>query len=261
MTQALFDEFEAYSENRMVPDQQQAFEERLRQDSVLRSALTDYQQLRHSIEAVKLNRQLDDIHDRLDERGALQHESPVRTVGSPRRLWTRLAIAAVVLLVLGYGIRWSLRPTQAEQTFLAYYQPEPTARGGGSCGPALTTGLNAYRSGNYDQALAALEKLPADEPCVHYYRGLTQLALANAPAAITNLETVFKQTGLPAKTDSLASAAPDLMIRKAEWYLALAYLKADRTADAQQQLRAITRQNEHPFQRVAQKALVDLQHE
>ncbi|GAB4025603.1 hypothetical protein [Spirosoma koreense] len=250
MTESLFDEFEAYTENRMVPPQLDAFEARLEQDSAMRLALADYQRFRHSIEAIKLKQQLVSIHDRLDQRGELAASPPATRFSVSWGGWTRLAIAAVVILVAGYGLLRVLRPTPAEQTFLTYYQPEPVPRGMTACGPQLTPGISAYRSGNYERALVGFRQLPASEPCVAYYIGLAQLALGNAPAAITSLNRALDATN-----------APDLISRKAEWYLALAYLKADRATDTRKLLIRISDQPEHPFQQIAKKALADLEHE
>jgi len=257
MNEYLFDEFEAYTENRMPPIQLKAFDERLQQDSTFRLALADYQQFRHSIEAVKLKQQLETIHNRLDRQGDLQD----RRLATPfvRPLWEKLAIAAIVLLVVAYGLFLALRPSLSERIFMAYYQAEPVSRGANLCGPELGAGLQAYRSGRFSQALTVFSQLPANLPCVRYYRGLSQLALGHTTLAIDELQQTIKQVKKPSTTD--ISSPMYLTGQKAEWFLALAYLKANRTDDARKLLDTLASQDEHPFHAVALKVLADLQHD
>lgn len=257
MTESLFDEFEAYTENRMSPLQQQAFDERLQQDSNLRLALDEYQQFRHSIEAIKLKQQLETIYTRLDKQGQLQDRPPAR----PQRVWVRLAMVTSVLLLVGYGTFLYLRPTLSERVFLMYYQAEPVSRGASLCGPEVAPGLQAYRAGRFSQALKVFSQLSVNQPCVLYYRGLTQLALANRVTAITDLQQALTQNRKQAAMNTTEHTLPDLIGQKVEWYLALAYLKANRTTDARKLLTDIASQQEHTFHYVAVKALADLEHD
>lgn len=251
MTYDRFTELEAYINHALPNDQRQALERQLTTDDGLRAELDDYQQFRFSIEAVALNQKLEQIHARLDRQGLLAEANPA----SVRRRW-RLrpswAMAmGVFLLVAGIGLYWATRPSLAEQTFVTYYKPEPVSRGESVCGPELAPGVQAYRTRHYAQAASSFATLPVNQPCVRYYRGLTQLALGHTDVAIAELEQATQQRP---DSDKLAT-------QKAQWYLALAYLKANRTANAQKQLADIEHETGHPFGNVARKALADLGHE
>ncbi|WP_020607208.1 tetratricopeptide repeat protein [Spirosoma spitsbergense] len=247
-----FDLFEAYIDNALPTDQRMMLEQQLATDTSLRAELDDYRQFRFGIESVTLKQQLEQVHTRLDRQGLLTHRPPiVPPIRRVRSLW--VATALTVLLLAGIGLYWVSLPkpsTPAEQTFISLYQPEPTARDATSCGPELTTGIRAYRAGNYAQAATAFDKFSAESPCTYYYRGLTQLALGNAPLAIGMLERAVAQK----------PAIPDLTFQKSEWYLALAYLKANRPDEARPHLQSIARQSDNPFQQEAKRGLAELDH-
>lgn len=248
MTYERFDEFEAYIDNTLPLEQRGILEQQLADDATLRADLDEYSRFRFSLESIALNQQLTQIHSQLNREGALDNRHQL--VRSKRRLRLAPLLAAVVLLfVLGLGVYWAMRPTPAEKTFLAYYEPEPRERGV-ACDPELKAGLEQYRVGNYDTALIAFQKLSDRQTCVHYYRGLTQLALSNAPAAVTELEQALARQ----------TVSKDYLTQKNEWYLALAYLKANRADDAHRQLQAIVRQSNHPFRQDAQRALATYDH-
>lgn len=239
----LFYELEAYTERRMPLSERAAFDQRLRSDADLQTALREYQLFRHSLDAIALKQQLNNLHDRLDQQGKL---GPSPLVFTPGR-WsypTWMMAAASVVLVLIASVLYVMyqQPTLSEQTFMAFYHPEPTARGSDDCGPALTPGLQAYRATDYTGALRTFTRLPADQPCVHYYRGITQLAMGESDEAILNLKTA-RQT------------ATGLIRQKADWYLALAYLRANQPDAARPLLDTLANAPGHPFSMVAQQAM------
>ncbi len=256
MTYDQFDLFDQYT-NKTLPDaERQALEDQLRDDPALRDSLRDYQQFRHSLDAVPLNRQLNRIHDRLAAQGFFDTNTsdrpPVPLSSSFRRRRLVLVSSVVVLagILIGAGY-WLTRPTLAEQTFLTFYRPEPVARGGADCGTALLPGIQLYRTQQYEPALQQFTALSASQPCVSYYVGLTQLATDQPEQAVYSLESALK----PAIT------SPPLIRQKAEWYLAMAYLKANQPAEAKSQLIRIAQQPDQPFRNVAQQALADLSHD
>jgi hypothetical protein len=207
-----------------------------------------------SLNAVALNRQLAQIHTRLERQGVLADVRPA-PMSMPTRLRSRSRSAWVVagvvgLLVLGLGLYRASQPTRAEALFVACYQPEPVSRGKTGCDPGLAPGIRAYRAGAFGAALADFDKLPTDQPCVRYYRGIAQLALDGGPSAVAELE----------QATSPQPAQDKLTTQKADWYLALAYLKTNQPDKARQRLAAIVRQPGHPFATVARRALTDLDH-
>ena len=258
MTYNNFAEFDAYTNKSLTNAQREEFEQEIANNADVSAELADYQQFRHSIESIKLKQTLEAIHTRLDRQGALTEAPPLPVVVRSRQRFRPVwAIAGLLLLLAGIGLyRWMGQeaiepPTLAGQTFQEYYNPETQARTNTTCARDLAPGLLAYRAKNYRAALDAFEKLPADLACMPYYRGITQLALNHPKEATTELERAL--TEYPDETD--------LTHQKAGWYLALAYLKANRIDDARTRLNAITQQQGHPYATVSRQVLADLGHE
>lgn len=253
MTYDRFDLFEAYTNQTLPDSERQALENQLRTDASLRAELRDYQQFKHSLDAVKLKEQLERIHNRLDRQGVLDRTDrppqPLKSASALRR--QRLVWPIIAALLLVGGVYWLTRPSHTEQIYVTYYQPEPVARGETICAPDLMPGLQTYRAGQYEKALNQFMDLPASQPCVSYYVGLAQLALNQPTLAIRAFESTLKPGITP----------PPLIRQKAEWYLALAYLKADQPNEAQQQLSLVAQQPDQPFRTVARKVLADLKND
>ncbi len=253
MTFAYFDQFEAYTENTLPEADRQALERQLAIDAALRAELNEYQQFRYSIESVALRQQLERIHTQLDWQGELDNRPPIPR--QPRLSRLRLVWAGVMLAVLlaGFSLYWATLPpalTPAEKVYSSVYRPEPSIRGANGCGPELASGIRFYRMGNYSQAVNQFDQLPANNPCVLYYRGIANLALDNTKMAIAQLEEAIAQP----------PSVIDLTFQKSQWYLALAYLKANRPDDAQTHLLIITQQLDNPFRSEARRALTELDH-
>lgn len=249
MTYDNFDLFEAYTNQTLSDQERQELENRLHTDVRLQADFREYQQFRHSIEAVKLKEQLERIHQRLEKTGEIDtaNRPPQPRKSAFGRKQTIVLAVTVVLLLIG-GLYWFSRPSLAEKTFMAYYQPEPVSRGAATCSSSLMPGIQAYRSSQYEQALQEFRQLPAQQPCVSYYVGLTLLALDQEKEAIPSLKA--------ASADILNE--PALVRQKAEWYLALAYLKAGQITEAKEQLTIVIRQPDQPFRQVATNALATL---
>lgn len=253
MTFAHFDQFEAYTDNSLPEVDRQALERQLAVDASLRAELDEYQQFRHRIESVSVRQQLERIHNQLDWQGELDNRPPIPRPPRYNRLRLAWAGVAVMILMLGFGLYRATLPaslTPAERTYGSVYRPEPSIRGTNDCGPELAPGIRAYRTGNYSLAVNQFNQVPASNPCVLYYRGITNLAIGNTTTAISQLEQVTTHPPL----------VPDLTFQKSQWYVALAYLKANRPDEAQSYLQLIAKQPDNPFQTEAQRALTELNH-
>lgn len=248
MTFDRFDRFEAYTNHTLPDKEREQMEQELALDSALRDELADYQRFRYDLESIALKEQLVLIHDQLEQQGELEPVVTPIPTGRVRRLWPAWVAAAMVVLIAGFALYGYLYLSLSKTLFTTYYIPEPVSRGETDCGPELTPSIQAYRQANYQAALAEVEKLSASQPCVRYYRGLIQLALGNASDAIMELEQVV----------SKPPTEPEITFQKAEWYLAMAYLSADKPEKAHQQLEKIASQINQPFQHKAQEVLRDL---
>lgn len=169
------------------------------------------------------------------------------------------AMAAAVLLLTVVGLWWTNQPTafDAETIYAKTFTPYANDLSGRTMGgdetdttvnEALQRALLAYDRRDYAAAAAAFrayraaapdETAPATAPnadAISLYQGISLLGANEAGAAATTLEPLTENAtyGLPAK-----------------WYLALAYLRAERTEDSRKILEPLARRNDTPF---AQKA-------
>ncbi|MEZ0540931.1 hypothetical protein [Fibrella arboris] len=249
-----FDTIEAYEENRLTRAQRHQFEQQLRSDPALNNALLDYRLFRHSLEAVKLKQQLNDLHHRLEDSGTLM-QAPANPFAAPQSrpgLW-RWVAAASVLLLLCFWAGWGVytkksADARSQAVFAAFYRPEPAIRGQTDCLADFTPVIGAYRAEEYGRALTLSQTRPANDPCTLYYQGLCLLALHRPARAVEALETARQMSRGPLQ-------------QRADWYLALAYLHNGAQEAGRRQLRLISQQSAtHPFGNVARKALDQLDH-
>ena len=110
------------------------------------------------------------------------------------------------------------------------------------CPATLDAITQLYYRKQYRETLLTLQKTDSSAACVQYYQGITYLALDESGTAILLLQKATR-------------SADDLLRTHAEWYLALAYLRADRRSDAQVLLTTIAGKPEHPFQDQSRQVL------
>ncbi|MBO0949633.1 tetratricopeptide repeat protein [Fibrella forsythiae] len=232
----LFNEIDAYLNKRMSPTERQVFMERMNQDAELRQEVDIQQQIQDGLDAVVMQRQL----------------AAMRTgIGRQQRLRRTVRYAsAFVLLCLAFtgGFFWyqSTQTLTPEQAFMAYYEPEPNAREDAVQPAGLAAARAEYYAEHYPEALRLLTSIPPDSlGLVSYYRGITLLAMSRPNDAIPALSSV--------------SQSPDLSLRqRADWYIALAYLKTGDTTKARQTLQVISDNNTHPYREWATDVLEKL---
>lgn len=224
LTPEAYEEIEAYLKNRLPPPERDAFERRLADNEALRREVALQRRLDDGLDAALLRRRF-----AVARREQLQYRR--------RRQRTTYALAAaisVVLLTTVGVLVQSLRPSPAQRAFREFYEPELPFRQD-VASAALTDALTEYYAGRYDEALRRLSALPDDlSGQVPYYRGLSLLAL-NRPA---EAESHLRQA---------RQGSDPVIRRRADWYLALTYLRADDTTRAAPQFRRIAADTLHPF--------------
>jgi tetratricopeptide (TPR) repeat protein len=167
----------------------------------------------------------------------------------------KITMAALVLVLTGIGSFYFLalnQPSPAE-LYHSYYETPPNTlaldmRGNGkSQNESLKKIFDPYETGNYSQALNAANGFLAKNPDrqeVRFYRGIIHLELEQHRKALSDLSAA---TSLKGKTG-----------RKAQWYLALAYLAQMQPEKAETVLKKLANQPPAEYQRKAKKLLSQL---
>ncbi|MBD2699301.1 hypothetical protein IC229_01545 [Spirosoma sp. BT702] len=180
----------------------------------------------------------------------------VETIVRPLTTWRYWAVAASVLLLLGFGY-YTYQQTSARQAELAYtetFAPDsgdqlmkdfPSGSVSADTRSRFLDALNSYKAGKYDDVIAQLATLPADKQTTYYknyFLGLSYLANNQPSGAIPLLIS--------------AQATPSVKLQqKAEWFLALAYVKNKQKEKALPTLQRVSSDKENPFHELALRVL------
>lgn len=256
-SQAQFELIEAYLNQELSPADRQSFEQEMASDDALQADVRLHRSLRMGLHGLAVEQRVRQAHERYkarpDDEAAPSATEPT-PLPAPRRGagWGRWAAAASVVLGLGIGYYFLQQP--AEPASLAYAEQSlrqnddqltkslpahlaPTER------RQLLTAIEAYKTGRYDAVIDQLT-IPAQdrqtEPYRHYFLGLTYLAKQQPAAAIAPLqEAVGTATGA--------------LRQKADWFLALAYLKNEQPELASPILNRIRLDTTHPYHTLAEQ--------
>ncbi|CCH02186.1 hypothetical protein FAES_4186 [Fibrella aestuarina BUZ 2] len=256
-SQAQFELIEAYLNQELSPADRQSFEQAMASDDALQADVRLHRSLRMGLHGLAVEQRVKQAHERYKARPDDEATSPTAEptpLLAPRQSagWGRWAAAASVVLGLGVGYYFLQQP--AEPTSLAYAEQSlrqnddqltkslpahlaPTER------RQLLTAIEAYKTGRYDAVIDQLA-IPAQdrqtEPYRHYFLGLTYLAKQQPTAAIAPLqEAVSQSTGA--------------LRQKADWFLALAYLKSEQSDLARPILNRISLDSTHPYHSLAEQ--------
>jgi tetratricopeptide (TPR) repeat protein len=193
-------------------------------------------------------RSTDDLRARVRARAAPAATAAAATRRrAPRFRHAPQLLALAATLVVGVGTAIVLtRPRPGEALFRQNFEPYPSTRPvvRGDRAAASPGALALYEAGDYPGALAAFEEtLRRDphDPGARFYAGICRLALGRSQEATADLEQV------------LTVGHEDLRA-PAEWYLALARLRANDPAGARAHLERIAASE--GFYRVKARALL-----
>jgi hypothetical protein len=255
LSQDHFELIEAYLNQQLSPTDRQSFEQELTADESLRRHVATYRTLRKGLNGLAIEERVQQANQRYKARPDIVPvlpETQVRPLMPTRTqpVWVRWAAAASVLLTLSIAIYWYQRTQQP--TFLSLadsslYQPNDqlTKSLPASLTPhdrqQLLTAIQHYNAGKYDAVIDQL-RIPAkgrtSEPYRRYFLGLSYLANKQPAEAIRPLQ------------EAVGTATGTLQ-QKADWFLALAYLKTEQPTLAQPILDRVRTDASHPYQGIA----------
>lgn len=255
----LLEQIGAYLSGQLPAEEKDQFEARLQQDPELRQEVALQRELKQGLSFLSQKDRFRQLHADLDKRGLLtetdqQASQPERTqqpVGAPasiplpnqpsrnlfrygRASWV---MAASLALVLGVGwvlyTNWTEKRQELarnEAAFNRFFSPDLKPI------PLLLP--------DPDRVAAPMDNSQSTQDSVRLQTAINEFKNSNSPNSTKEL------TALSAKKGHWAASA--------QWYLALAYLKANQRTQAQPLLQKMAQLNGHPYQQEARQLLTQL---
>ncbi|GAB3704118.1 hypothetical protein GCM10027592_35100 [Spirosoma flavus] len=257
LSEEQYEIIEAYLTDELSATDRASFEDDMQDNTELREEVDRQRSIRLGFRALGIERALEQAKAHYDATSSAPETSQsVEPVVRPLTTWRYWAVAASVLLLLGFGY-YAFQQTSARQAELAYAETFAPDSGdqlmkdfpSGSISAATRSGfldaLSSYKAGKYDDVISKLATLPADKQTTYYknyFLGLSYLANNQPGGAIPLLIS--------------AQATPSFQLRqKAEWFLALAYVKNKEKEKALPTLKRISSEKDNPFHELAQRVL------
>lgn len=260
---------EAYLNGKLAPADRADLEAERQADPELDREIRVQEELRAGFRAISLENRLQEARQRYAVRtpGSARSEArilplPSQQTGRVAWGWNDLrtwAAAASVVVIVGVSV-WLFRnqsETQfGETAYASNYQPDATdfvarslpANLKPADRAALTKGVQAYHRGQYGAAIGSLKNV-ADAngslAIAQYYLGISYLTTPDVDKSIRYLQAAQRN-------------APSDIRRKADWYLALAYLKKDDRPRTEASLRVVADDPQSPYRERAAKLLSQL---
>lgn len=233
------DLIDRYFENSLSPKEQKLFNDLLQNDSDFKDEFLFQKDLKQVI-AISQQEELRSTLSQIE--GKVQKNSRFMIV--PKR-WM-VAASLLLITTLGtWGVKSLYYPSN-EVIYETYFQADrntiqPVVRGE-SLNTIEYRAFVAYEARDYYKAINLFNSVKTpDETYIVYYKGLCFLALEKADEAIALLNQVADRTPLEGKSDDLRE--------KANWYLAMAYLKNNEINKAISKLSLITNDSSSNFKK------------
>lgn len=272
LTEQQYELIEAYLNDELSAIDRAAFEVDLDENTDLQAEMQIQRDLRLGFQTLAIEQKLKQAHKRWQANKVIQqpekgHQTPleqspvgqqtvIRRLGGFNYWWAAASVVLIIgvslflyrqnKLVLANELAYNevYRPdlsTDLTKEFPVTMKPDERAR--------LLELIKGYNAGRYDTVISQLKRLPEDRQTVHYknyFLGLSYLANKQPTTAIPYLITALQ-------THSVT------LHQKAEWFLALAYLKANNKAKALPMLQRISDTSNHPFKALAKQVLSRVQ--
>lgn len=207
-----FERIEAYVLDRMDADERHEFERRMTADPALQAEVELERENILAIELGGMERMLKAVREEHPER---------RAEGGGWSSW--LKYAAIVAVLFG-GILWfTLRPNANERLFAEHFRPDPglPVVMGDTEEHAFNDAMVAYKLGDHDEAISKFTALLKEDPAsdtLRFYIGCAELNAGRVERAIPMLMAV-------------ADKERSVFAGKARWYAFLALVRSgDRIA-------------------------------
>ena len=162
------------------------------------------------------------------------YKTPIFNI-NPKYL-IRYAAAAIVLIVLSVGVYYMISPktNTADKLYLSYYTPYEVAgtnRSGNEGEESLQMkAMQKFEQKDYASAIKIFEEIKTNGTASlssNFYKGIAYLEMNKPNEAIKSLQIVINNEN-------------NELIADAEWYLGLAYLKANDIANAKKQFKRVS---------------------
>ncbi len=162
--------------------------------------------------------------------------SKIPIINISRKQFPKLVAAAAILILLSVGAFYMFapNPNTADKLYLSYYSPYEVAgtnRSGNEGEVSLQVkAMQKFEQKEYQNAIKLFDQMNTNGSTnisSNFYKGIAYLELNKPNDAIKSLEIVIKN-----ETNELTADA--------EWYLGLAYLKANDIANAKKQFAKVS---------------------
>lgn len=224
---------EAYLNNELTAEDKATFENRLNADKDLVAELALHKQIRGFVKENEVQQLKNQVKVWLQEEVAFV-PSEMKVVKKPFLSISGLArIAAILAVVLGIGWFYfsDKNPEMTAEVAQDKYFTELLAQNPGTLqgDDQRSVWIQAFSEKNYDQVILIIEKKQEKTPEEIYYLGLSYSAKGNYAKAIEQL--------------SMKTLQDSVYAEKAEWAIALIYLKQDDKPKAKALLQKIAKSN------------------
>lgn len=224
-----------YLDHKLTADDRQAFESQIAKDVALREEVNRQSIIREAVLRKEYKALFKQIHDELaaQEEGTAMRETTIQPEMPGRVValrWHHWAMAASVVLLLGVGWFFFVKGPDADQLYTAHFSAQPKQ-------PTRIP----------DPEIMGSSRIPSEQTdSIQVAQAIGLLQTDNTPKAAEALQKVAQESG-------------NHWGRVAEWYLTLAYLKADERKKARKQLQSIIQDTNHPYYQDAATLLTELE--
>lgn len=229
-----------YADNDVSAEEKAMMQDKLQQDESLRERYNNILLAKEAVSSAGLADKVKELHQKYYNAANESNkaaEGKIKELPRTGNISALLRIAAVFFIaVAGYGIfRYSATGNDSfyNKNYIAYSLP--SLRGENNTDDKMDS---LYRAGQYNEALSLFTSLQTPSPENYFIAGLSYLNMNNAPSAIAAFE----------KLQQVNAASPEKHFeQEAEYYLALAYIKAGRIDDAEKLLTKIKSDKQHLY--------------
>jgi len=238
------DLIERYLHGKLVAQELEVFEERLKADQSFAVEVNDYKETMEGIDSYGREQFTNTVSGWEQEIKASAKKNEGKVI--PFKNYLSMAATLALLLISGYFLFFY--QSAEEQLFAQHFQPYDnitSQRSGDPDAELLNEAMAVYDAGSYDQAIDRLvnylQSNPGD-PTAAFYLGEAYLANDQPEKAEAQYIGLMQQ-----RTHVFGETA--------EWHLALSYLKQKRSLKLEEVLRSITEEKDHTYYQEATELL------